>query len=347
MVTAWNVCRGVRLNLVKEFVMLRIFLKQHRSYIIVYVLNFILISYLVFVTGAAIDDRLISYAGLLSFVLLVLFLVWRFWQMRPLYEELSKSVMQLEDMKVNLPKKDAVTVQFVQYMDQQYKVGREALLEAEANNERWRLLIINWVHHMRSPINGLRLALENQREGAYYELLLECDRLDQQLDTILNLARVSSIASDLVIEELDLNDVLKTAINNHKRQFIYKQITPAFKSITDAYVYSDRKWITFIIEQLLRNALKFSRMNSVMTCTVTRTDGAISLIITDQGVGIPASDLPRVFELYFTGYNGRHNKSSTGIGLYLVKQVATELNIKVCIESEEQVGTQITLTFPQ
>ena len=85
--------------------MLRIFLKQHRSYIIVYVLNFILISYLVFVTGAAIDDRLISYAGLLSFVLLVLFLVWRFWQMRPLYEELSKSVMQLEDMKVNLPKK--------------------------------------------------------------------------------------------------------------------------------------------------------------------------------------------------------------------------------------------------
>ena len=121
--------------------MLRIFLKQHRSYIIVYVLNFILISYLVFVTGAAIDDRLISYAGLLSFVLLVLFLVWRFWQMRPLYEELSKSVMQLEDMKVNLPKKDAVTAQFVQYMDQQYKVGREALLEAEANNEQWRLLI--------------------------------------------------------------------------------------------------------------------------------------------------------------------------------------------------------------
>ena len=139
MVTAWNVCRGVRLNLVKEFVMLRIFLKQHRSYIIVYVLNFILISYLVFVTGAAIDDRLISYAGLLSFVLLVLFLVWRFWQMRPLYEELSKSVMQLEDMKVNLPKKDAVTAQFVQYMDQQYKVGRAALLEAAANNEQGRL----------------------------------------------------------------------------------------------------------------------------------------------------------------------------------------------------------------
>lgn len=162
---------------------------------------------------------------------------------------------------------------------------------------------------------------------------------------MFSLARMDQFRNDLVIEELVLSDLVKKVVQENKRLFVQNKVFPELKLSDDITVITDRKWISFVIEQLIHNAVKYSDAGSNFTVKIWQDDGRVHLAIRDWGIGIRKRGIPRIFELYYTGDNGRDNDQSSGIGLYMVKIVLNELGHKISVRSEVGNGTTITIDF--
>ena len=154
----------------------------------------------------------------------------------------------------------------------------------------------------------------------------------------LNYLRVEDISSDLSFKKHAVDDMVRQVIRKYSKIFISKKIKMNFKP-TQKYVVTDEKWFVFVLEQLISNALKYTKQGQISIYMEDK-----SLVIADTGIGIPAEDLPRIFEKGFTGYNGRENKKSTGIGLYLCKNIMDKLQWNITADSEVGTGTKIYLT---
>ena len=154
----------------------------------------------------------------------------------------------------------------------------------------------------------------------------------------LNYIRLDSNSNDLVIKELDLDEVIRGCVRRYAAQFIRKKLTIKYSG-TDVKVLSDEKWLTFIIEQLLSNAVKYTEKGFV---EISVSDEKL-LSVKDTGIGIAQEDIPRIFEKGFTGYNGRENSKSTGLGLYLCEKAAKMLGHKISAQSEIGKGSVFTI----
>lgn len=198
-----------------------------------------------------------------------------------------------------------------------------------------------WVHQMKTPLSVLELMAESNQLDAL-DVLQETDRLKGGLNTALNYTRLDDFTEDFVIEEVALSQVLKKAISVQRRNFIRHEVFPQILG-GELMITTDRKWLGILLDQLISNGIKYSPKNSKLTFEILPETQ--ELVIRDVGVGIAASDLPRVFRPFFTGENGRKFGEATGMGLYLVKVIAEHLAIKVAIASVVDQGTTITLTF--
>ncbi len=196
-----------------------------------------------------------------------------------------------------------------------------------------------WAHQIKTPIAAMGLIL--QTEVSHRELSEQLFRIQEYVEMVLQFIRCEGDGSDFVIVELSLDQVLRQTIRKYAKSFIRRKITVDFTQ-TDMTVLSDEKWLVFMVGQLLSNALKYTAPGGRVT--LSSPDG-LTLIIADDGMGIDAADLPRVFEKGFTGYNGRADQKSTGIGLYLCRLVADRLNHGLTIQSQMGKGTQVYLTF--
>lgn len=168
------------------------------------------------------------------------------------------------------------------------------------------------------------------------QLASEIFRIEQYVDMVLSYLRLGSKTSDFVFKECDINNILKDAIHKYAPQFIEKKITLLYEPV-DLKVLTDEKWLSFMIEQILSNAIKYTRAGGV-TIKITKEQ---ILMISDTGIGISSEDLPRIFEKGFTGYNGRADKKATGLGLYLCKETAKKLSHKISAQSIVGKGTTI------
>ena len=195
-----------------------------------------------------------------------------------------------------------------------------------------------WVHQIKAPIAVMRVLLQQDDTQENQELKAELFRIEQYVEMALYYVRLGEGASDLVIQEYDLDDIIRKAIRKYAGQFIRRKIRVVYEG-TDQKVITDEKWLSFIIEQLLSNAVKYT---SEGTVTVEVHDGK-KLSVTDTGIGISPEDLPRIFEKGYTGYNGRLDKKSTGIGLYLCRTAADKLGHKLMVESEPGKGSRFTV----
>ena len=155
---------------------------------------------------------------------------------------------------------------------------------------------------------------------------------------VLGYLRIESISSDLVLSQYYLSDVVKQAIRKYATIFIGQKITLDFKEM-DCMVLTDEKWLVFVIEQILSNALKYTKSGTISIYM----EAEKTLVIKDSGIGIASEDLPRVFEKGFTGFNGRMDKKSTGIGLYLCKKILNKLSHKITITSQIDLGTMVRI----
>ncbi len=195
-----------------------------------------------------------------------------------------------------------------------------------------------WAHQIKTPIAVMQMILQGEDTEEHRELSAELFRIQQYVDMVLSFIRLGSDSSDFVFRECDLDELIRQSIRKYAPQFIRKKIRLNYAQ-TDARVLTDEKWLCFILDQLLSNAVKYTYQGSV-TISVSQEQ---VLTIRDTGIGIAPEDLPRIFEKGFTGYNGRADKKSTGLGLYLCKQAAEKLSISVSAQSTPGVGTAVSL----
>ncbi len=195
-----------------------------------------------------------------------------------------------------------------------------------------------WVHQIKAPIAVMKVMLQQEDTPENRELSAELFRVEQYVEMALCYVRLGEGASDLVIQEYDLDPVIRKAVRKYAGQFIRRKIRLVYEG-TDVRVLTDEKWLSFIIEQLLSNAVKYTAEGSV-TISV---DKGKKLSVTDTGIGISPEDMPRIFEKGYTGYNGRLDKKSTGLGLYLCRKAADRLGHVLTAESEPGKGSRFTI----
>lgn len=195
-----------------------------------------------------------------------------------------------------------------------------------------------WAHQIKTPIAVMRLLLQEEDTEENQKLLLELSRIEQYVDMVLSYFRLDSTERDLVVREYSLDEIIRSCIRKYASWFVMKDLSVCYEG-TDLKVLTDKKWLTFMIDQLLSNAIKYTDKGTI---TITVKEGPV-LYIEDTGIGIAPEDLPRIFEKGFTGYNGRANKKSTGIGLYLVKRTVDLLGTPVNVTSTPGVGSQFTI----
>lgn len=197
-----------------------------------------------------------------------------------------------------------------------------------------------WVHQIKTPISAMHLLLDTENFSQKSNVAMELFKIEQYVEMVLSSLRLFSQSSDYVIEKCSLEAIVRQAIRKYARLFIGKKLSMDFREFSYE-VYTDKKWLSFVIEQILSNALKYTKTGSI-SIFLENTD-APTLVIEDTGIGISPEDLPRVCEKGFTGYNGRIDKKSTGIGLYLCKQILTKLNHTLSIESQIGTGTKVKI----
>ena len=199
-----------------------------------------------------------------------------------------------------------------------------------------------WAHQIKTPIAAIRLALQNEDTPLSRRLTGEVGRVEQYVQMALTYLRLGSDSSDYVIRSCALDDIVRPAVRRFAGEFIQRKIQLNYQMLNYT-VITDEKWLGFVVEQVLSNALKYTPQGSVSI--YMEPEGV--LCIRDMGIGIAPEDLPRVFEKGYTGYNGRSHRKASGLGLYLCREILTRLGHSVSAESQVDHGTTIRIDLRQ
>lgn len=227
------------------------------------------------------------------------------------------------------------------------KMAGKSMLEqiGEVRRERleYKEYIEQWIHEIKTPITAMKLLCENHRTDWTKELLLELEKTNRFTEQALYYARSEHTEKDYSVREMSLSQVVHQAIADNKYLLLQSGVRLEVEEMEDT-VYSDEKWVRFILNQLIANAVKYRSGQPVLRFSTRRQQDQVVLVVEDNGIGISPADLPRIFEKGFTGQNGRMVQQSTGIGLYLCKRLCDKLGIGIAAESSGQ-GTAISLAF--
>ena len=227
------------------------------------------------------------------------------------------------------------------------KMAGKSMLEqiGEVRRERleYKEYIEQWIHEIKTPITAMKLLCENHRTVWTKELLQELEKTNRFTEQALYYARSEHTEKDYSVREMSLSQVVHQAIADNKYLLLQSGVRLEVEEMADT-VYSDEKWVRFILNQLIANVVKYRSGQPVLRFSTRRQQDQVILVVEDHGIGISPADLPRVFEKGFTGQNGRMVQQSTGIGLYLCKRLCDKLGIGIAAESSGQ-GTAISLAF--
>lgn len=199
-----------------------------------------------------------------------------------------------------------------------------------------------WAHQIKTPIAAMRLLLQTESSDTSTDLLEQLFKIEQYVEMVLQYLRMENMSSDLLIRKYSLDHIVKQAVKKYSKLFIRKKIKLNYEDL-NCDVLTDEKWLEFVIEQLLSNALKYTSTGEISIYMDPELEE--TLVIEDTGIGIEAENLPRIFEKGFTGFNGRLDKKSTGIGLFLCKQILNKLSHEITIMSEIDRGTKIKVNL--
>lgn len=200
-----------------------------------------------------------------------------------------------------------------------------------------------WAHQIKTPIASMRLTLQKEDSGLSRKLAEDLFRIEQYVEMVLCYLRLDSDATDYVLQEYDLDNIIRQAVRKFSGQFIHRKIRLAYAPV-EARVITDEKWLLFVIEQLLSNALKYTHPGGTVTIDL---EPPKTLCIRDTGIGISPEDLPRIFDKGYTGYNGRSDKKASGIGLYLCRRICKNLGHTISANSSEDSGTVLRIHLEQ
>ena len=220
-----------------------------------------------------------------------------------------------------------------------------AVSDAQASQREYREYVERWVHEIKAPLTAARLICRELDGGTRRKLTAELSQIEAHVERALFYARAENPEQDCVLRQVKLEKIAAQAIENHRSLLIQNGIQVETKGL-DCTVYTDEKWAVFILGQLLQNAARYRGPEPVITLSAHPLGQQVQLTVSDNGIGIPAHELPRVFDRGFTGSNGRSRGGSTGMGLYLCRKLSGFLELGLEIVSEEGKRTTVTLTFP-
>lgn len=201
-----------------------------------------------------------------------------------------------------------------------------------------------WAHQIKTPIAAMRLLLQSE-EINVGDCRQELFRIESYVEMALNYLRFEGMSGDLLLEECQLENMVKQVVKKYSTIFIHQHLSVELENL-DGSILTDEKWFCFVLEQILSNALKYTKEGGVKIFARDIDEGK-EIVIRDAGMGIRSEDLPRVFEKGYTGYNGRMDKKASGLGLYLCKGICGKLGHKISIQSEENKGTDVIITIYQ
>lgn len=325
--------------------MISTYLKKNRKPILFYLL-FLGVFYLVLYLYGVRADAL-GYAvflSLVTFIVLGLFDLWRYQaRIKTIGEAFRNMPYELGSLPAPLD------IPEEKYQEEVRMLGERLVLQ-ENDSRRSRQEMLDfyslWAHQIKTPLAAMNLLLQSEeaREDKdakiFQEMRMELFKTGQYVDMVLSYLRAEDMSSDLLLKEYSLDEIVRQAVRKYSAIFILKKIRLEYEPCKEM-VLTDEKWLLFVLEQLLSNALKYTEKGFIR---IRMEQGSPAVVlIEDSGIGIQAEDLPRVFEKGFTGYNGRQDKKSTGIGLYLCRMICEKLNHTVTITSDPGKGTAVRL----
>lgn len=198
-----------------------------------------------------------------------------------------------------------------------------------------------WIHQIKTPITALKLILDQNENNLSRESLSELFKIEQYVEMVLNFLKVDNTNSDYVFETYDIDGLVKESIKRFSSEFILRKLKLNYSEI-GTKIITDEKWFSFVLNQILSNALKYTPNGSI---SIYKEENY--LCIEDTGIGIKEEDLPRIFEKGYTGFNGREYKRSSGLGLYLSKRILNNLGLGIKITSSVKKGTKVLIPLVQ
>lgn len=217
----------------------------------------------------------------------------------------------------------------------------EAEISASAREDELKEYYTAWVHQIKTPIASMNLILQGEDTPVSRSLSADLFRIEQYVEMVLTYLRLGNDSTDYVIRSSRIDDIVRQSLRRFSGEFINRRINLHYEA-SEVEVLTDEKWLAFVVEQILSNALKYTPEGGTVTIDMAAED---TLCIRDTGIGIAAEDLPRIFEKGFTGYNGRAHRRASGIGLFLCKRICDNLNLGLSVSSEPGCGTEVRISF--
>ncbi|MBH5317498.1 sensor histidine kinase [Paenibacillus sp. GSMTC-2017] len=324
---------------------MKLFFREHIPLILLTLVQLTVVTTVFYLDGYR-NWTVAAYAISLGICVFVVYLIYRYISHRKFYQLLSKKEFKLEE-SYQLGEQSPLPVSVNELLQSQYRHYENAMVEGERNWQNHITFMNQWVHQMKTPLSVLELMLQEDDEPRNESMLEETERLRTGLEMILYMARLETFEHDFVVDKVVLRELANEVILENKRLFIRNYVYPRIEIEKDLIVETDRKWLRFILLQLISNAVKFaSGTETQITIAAYANDRGVYLEVRDQGVGIPSSDMKRIFQPFFTGENGRRFKESSGMGLYIAKTVMDKMNQGIEAESEVGRSTVIRLIFP-
>lgn len=322
------------------YIVLR-YLKEKLKFVIMEILFFIIFVFIFSLYNILVEP--VVYATLLCAVLALIFLVvdcsYYYKRHKVLMDMKKKIDLSIEEM----PKPNTVLSEDYSRL---IEILNDKRIEIESGGDRVKSDLYEyctlWAHQIKTPIAAMRLFLQCNESDENKELSMEVFKIEQYVEMILQYIRMGNMGNDLLLKQYDLDTIIKDAIHKYAKVFIRKKISLDYSGV-DESVLTDEKWLTFVIEQIISNSLKYTKEGTISIYMEEGKDKV--LVIEDTGIGIEEEDLPRICEKGFTGYNGRADKKSTGIGLYLCREILKKLSHEIRIESEVGQGTKVYINL--
>ncbi len=285
----------------------------------------------------------VAYPGVICFVFGIAMFAYDYIKVSRRHKRLEELKKLTAELMTDLPPAESIEDtdyrEIIAVLSEQQRLAKE---KAECRFSDMTEYYTVWVHQIKTPISAMRLKLQTEDSPMSRKLSADLNRIEQYVEMVLAFLRLDSESTDYVFREYELDGIICQSVKKFSGEFIGRRLSLDYEPVAVS-VLTDEKWLCFVIEQLLSNALKYTQSGGISI----GIKGERTLYIRDSGIGIAAEDLPRIFEKGYTGFNGREDKKASGLGLYLCKRVCDNLGISISAESEIDKGTSVYLTFPE
>lgn len=323
---------------------IQLYLKDHITFLLFQGFLVLFLLLLFWLDGFRNYDTVI-YSIIISILLTFGFLGGKFIMRRTFYAEIVRQPDKMEYALIRFAQgpEHKRTAAFTRAL---YKIYQSEVQTLYASQSRQLEFMNHWVHQMKTPISVINLLLQNEDKLDRQSIAEELERIQNGLDSVLVNASLETFERDMTIEKVNLKQLVQEVVTEHKRLLITNGVFPVLAVDENFIVATDRKWMKIVMEQFITNAVKYTfEKGKKVHLTAACTEKGILFTVRDEGVGIPASDLNRITNAFFTGENGRLTGESTGMGLYIASEVCGSLGHQLQIDSKIGEGTTVTLLF--